>query len=329
VVGPIQAAPSTDNSAAGWPPDLALYHGDEERGTRCFGAVVSLLYGGQTLRYRSASPDVALEVAGPRLAFVVDDATPCAAEILCEIGPVECSSSPLLFQAGTSWAARAPDALHEEICYGPDRSGGRGPWARLRHDNHLSCFEFRLAPRERNDVFQVGFPTDEYIVARRLARSNGLVLHASSLLQDGLAYLFLGHSGAGKSTTAMNAVTVGAEVLSDDRTIVVMEPDGTARAWGTPWHGSFRRATNASAPIAGIFVIAQDSAERLTPIGPARAIGEAFVRLIHPTPHAWEVELTLDTLERLVAAAPIAELRQRPTAAGYLEARRFAEAARR
>lgn len=318
-----------DNSLAGWPPELARYHGEEERGTQRFGASVSLQYGGQTLRYRSASADVALELTGPRLAFVVDDSTPAVAEIACEIGPVECSPGPVIFQAESTWAARALDASREEICFGVDRSSARGPWSRLRHDNDLTSFTFRLRPRERTDVLDVGFPTDEYIMARRLARSNGVLLHASSLVQDGLAYLFIGHSGAGKSTTAMNAVTVGAEVLSDDRTIVMLESDGTARAWGTPWHGSFRRATNGSAPIAGIFVIVQANEERVVPIGPVRALGEAFVRLIHPTPHAREVERTIDTLERLVGAAPTAELRQRPTPAGYLEARRFAQAARR
>jgi energy-coupling factor transporter ATP-binding protein EcfA2 len=152
-----------------------------------------------------------------------------------------------------------------------------------------------------------------------------VILHASSLVADGRAYLFLGHSGAGKSTTAMHAVAAGARVLSDDRTIVVREADGSFSAWGTPWHGSFRRASNRSAPVAGLFVIVQAAADAVTAIGAPRALGEAFVRLVHPTSSTREVEATVDTLERLVAALPVGELRQRPTPAGFALARAFAD----
>ena len=313
-----------------WEPDLARYHGaEEERGTRSFGRRVSLQYGGHTLRYESASDAVSLEVTGPRLAFVVGDDAPAAATIVCDVGEVECDPSPVLFQGGNAWGARRLDDGRQEICFGLDRSIAPRPWCRLRHDEGLSSLQFRIGPRERPDAISVGFPTDEYIMARRLARSGGIVIHAASLVQDGLAYLFVGHSGAGKSTTAMHAVSAGAEVLSDDRTIVTVAADGTARAWGTPWHGSFRRATNASAPIGGLFVVIQDATERVTPITPVRAIGEAFVRLIHPTPDTNEVAMTVETLERLVSAVPVAELRQRAGPAGYLEARRFVDAQHR
>jgi len=311
------------------PPDLARYHGDEERGTERFGRVVSLRYAGQTLRYESPSDAVTLEVSGPRLAFVVPSDAPPAAIVSCELGEVECSESPILFYAGGAWGTRRLHDGRQELCFGLDRALVPSPWCRLRHDDALTQLEFRLAPRERPGIIPIGFPTDEYIMARRLARSRGVVLHAASLVQDGVAYLFMGHSGAGKSTTAMNAVSVGAEVLSDDRTIVTVEADGRVWAHGTPWHGSFRRATNASAPVGALFLVVQDVEERVAAMTPARAIAEAFVRLVHPSPDTREVEQTADTLESVVTRVPAGELRQRPTPAGYELARRFAAAATR
>lgn len=321
--------PAPPPHADRWTPELARYHGDAELGTRRFGAVVTLRYGGHALRYVSESRELALEVSGPRLAFVVPDETPPSAEIRCRVGEVQCSGGPTLFRAGEAWSARRLPDGREEICFGLDNASLTSPWCRIEHDAALASVDFTLAPSFGGDALSVGFPTDEYVMARRLARGGGLLLHASSLVQDGVAYLFVGHSGAGKSTTAMNAVSAGAEVLSDDRTIVTLDADGGATAHGTPWHGSYRRATNASAPLAGIFVLVQDSEDSVVPVGAVRAVGELFVRLVHPTSSAGEVEATLDTLERLVGAVPVAELRQRPTPAGYALAREFASGARR
>lgn len=315
--------------AGEWTPELARYHGDAERGSRRFGSEVTLVYGGHALRYVAESPALELEVSGPRLAFVAPSGTPPDAEIRCEIGEVRCSAEPIVFQAGQAWAARRLGDGREEVCFGLDRDTLAAPWCRIEHDDALRSVRFTLAPSFGGEVLSVGFPTDEYVMARRLARGGGLLLHASSLVHDGAAYLFVGHSGAGKSTTAMNAVSVGAEVLSDDRTIVTMAADGVAWAHGTPWHGSYRRATNGRAPLAGIFVLVQDVEDRVAAVGSSRAIGELFVRLVHPTSSAREVEATVDTLERLVAAVPVAELRQRPTPAGYVLAREYASSARR
>lgn len=309
--------------------DLARYHAPTAIETRRFPGVVSLRYAGHTLRYRSVDPALALEVTGPRLDFLAPDGDPATVDIRCDVGAVECSASAIRFRAGTAWEARDLDDGREEICFGLDPVATPGPWCVMRHDREVSAVTFRLAPRDLSGAMPVGFPTDEFIMARRLARSGGVLLHASSLVQDGVAYLFMGHSGAGKSTTAMHAVRVGAEVLSDDRTIVTVDADGRPRAWGTPWHGSFRRATNASAPVAGLFLAVQGDDERVLAITPARALGEAFVRLIHPASETREVARTIDSLERIVAAVPVGELRQRPTPAGYLLARRFAHAASR
>lgn len=68
-------------------------------------------------------------------------------------------------------------------------------------------------------------------VALLLHQRSRLCLHASSVVQDGRAYLIAGSSGAGKSTTAAALVERGATLLADDITAVDIAPNGTLVAY--------------------------------------------------------------------------------------------------
>jgi hypothetical protein len=152
------------------------------------------------------------------------------------------------------------------------------------------------------------YPFDEFVVSRLLGKRGDLILHASCVSVDGVALLFLGHSGAGKSTIASLLESEGATVLSDDRTIVTFV-DGAAEAWGTPWHGSGRRALAARAPIRGMFLLEQSKTNELSVLPPAAAIKELFVRLIQPRVRGDEVGRALDTLAQICQGIPVQRFR--------------------
>lgn len=67
---------------------------------------------------------------------------------------------------------------------------------------------------------------------------NTLEMHASVILKDGQCYLFLGHSGAGKSTHSRQwlAGVPGSRLLNDDNPVVRVV-DGKVIAFGSPWSG--------------------------------------------------------------------------------------------
>lgn len=83
-------------------------------------------------------------------------------------------------------------------------------------------------------------------------------IHASAVFRDGMAYLFMGRSGTGKSTHSSLWIKniPGTELLNDDNpTIRII--DGKAYAYGTPWSGKTPCYKNMSFPIGGMVRLRQ------------------------------------------------------------------------
>jgi len=178
--------------------------------------------------------------------------------------------------------------------------GGEGlPWHRVAVFN---------ADHSRGDVyhpsesrfFQGGadaltfFPTDQILLARVLADRQACLLHAAAAILDGEGLLFVGHSGAGKSTVA-RMLQERAEILCDDRNIVRRQPEGL-RLYGTWSHGEVPRVSAASAPLRAICLLRQSARNRLAPIADrGLALRELLACLIRPVATAdwWDNSLAL------------------------------------
>ncbi len=88
----------------------------------------------------------------------------------------------------------------------------------------------------------------------RLLNYNGILLHSSCVVVDGVAYAFSADSGTGKSThTKLWLKRFGdrAYMLNDDKP-AIREIDGTVYACGTPWSGKHNRSTPKIVPLGGI-----------------------------------------------------------------------------
>jgi hypothetical protein len=158
------------------------------------------------------------------------------------------------------------------------------------------------------------YPFSEYVASRLLARVGAVELHASCVVMDAKAYVFIGDSGAGKTTISRLAASIGALVLSDDRTVIAVR-DSTAYAWGTPWHGTGKQSSPGVAPVDALFLLAQDVETRVVDLHPALAVKEMFVRSIQTSVSQLEVERCLDTLEMLLELHPLRRLHFTPTVA--------------
>jgi hypothetical protein len=103
-----------------------------------------------------------------------------------------------------------------------------------------------------------------------LAKEGGFLLHASSAVRNGRAFLFAGISGAGKTTIARLAPP-DATLLTDEISYVTQQ-NGEYFAFGTPFTGELGRAgENLRAPIAALYLLAKGTANEIAPIEPAAA----------------------------------------------------------
>jgi len=173
-------------------------------------------------------------------------------------------------------------------------------------------------------IFPLEYPLDELVMMHRLALGEGVEVHALGLAdQDGSGYLFLGHSGAGKSTTArLWMAQPGVHLLSDDRIIIRKHGD---KFWmyGTPWHGDAGVASPGRAPLSAIFLLEQSPANELSALSPSKAAAELFARAFVPHYLKNGIQFTLSFLDQLTRSLPCSILRFTPTK-GAVEAVRYA-----
>ncbi len=85
-----------------------------------------------------------------------------------------------------------------------------------------------------------------------------LLFHSSVTVLDGKAYMFLGHSGTGKSTHSQQwkAAFPQATLLNDDNPAVRIIEDKTI-VYGTPWSGKTPCYKNEHAPVQALVQLAQ------------------------------------------------------------------------
>ncbi len=150
-------------------------------------------------------------------------------------------------------------------------------------------------------------PTDQVLLARVLADREGCFLHSCGIVLDGHGVLFVGESGAGKST-AMNLFAGVSELLCDDRNIVRRWPGGV-RVHGTWSHGSVPIVSAGSAPLRAIFFLRKADENTVSPVSDATVAVRGLVpRLIRPLATRDWWGKTLDLVETIVREVPCYEL---------------------
>lgn len=103
-----------------------------------------------------------------------------------------------------------------------------------------------------------------------LAEEGGFLLHASSVVRNGRAFLFTGVSGAGKTTISQLAPSDA--ILLTDEISYVRRDRGGYRAYGTPFAGSLEKpGENISAPVAGAFLLEKGIENRIEPVDQSTA----------------------------------------------------------
>jgi len=180
----------------------------------------------------------------------------CAPDIAIQVDWLpELSMPPArqLFHSGYTW--RLYDAgpefrfdFHAPAC-------GTLPYRRLLIDRQFSQARLQMSEKAFEGIegtsSPLEYPLDELLIIHRLTQEKAIELHSCGIVRaDGTGNLFVGHSGAGKSTTTrLWTAREDVEVLSDDRIIVrrekswsdadtTFEASGGAGEQGVPSAGS-------------------------------------------------------------------------------------------
>lgn len=169
------------------------------------------------------------------------------------------------------------------------------------------------------------YPLDELLLVNFLALGKGVEIHACGIIdQLGQGRLFVGQSGAGKTTIArLLEQTEGITVLSDDR-IILRQMGQTFWIYGTPWHGEAGLASPARAPLSQVYFLEKGSKNELVSQKRAEAVGRLFACSFLPFYSHEGLAFTLGFLEDVVKATPCHVLKFLPDrkVIEFLEGRR-------
>ena len=140
-----------------------------------------------------------------------------------------------------------------------------------------------------------------------LARDGGFLLHASSAIRNGRAFLFSGVSGAGK-TTMVKLAPPDAALLTDEISYVVRQ-DGRYSAVGTPFFGELARVgENLRAPIEVLYLLAKGPENKIEPIDGADAVRGLLGNILFFARDPEFVKMVFDAALDFVARVPVRHL---------------------
>ncbi len=258
----------------------------------------------------ASSPEMALELDRTILPFVVRPARPdVTIRSLWTALSAECVGR-VIFDSGGLWKLYQQNDSY--VFHFTSPVFGPIPYKAAVFDRDFrsgTVFLHRPYFDVAKPINPLQYPLDELLVLSLLSRCGDVAVHACGVVDaDGNGYLFPGPSGAGKTTMARLWQRMpGAVVLNDER-IIVRYWGGRFWMYGTPWHGEAEFAVAARAPLARVFFLHHDSGKTVRSVSGMEAALLLFSCIFPAFHDRQSLELTMQTLDRIVSAVPIAEL---------------------
>jgi len=284
---------------------------EDKTASGCAADTLTLRIGDVGVRIRSGDPDMKLRVNGAARSFLVADG---AADIevrsaWSKLG--QPAHTSLVFDSGGLW--RLSRELENYVFHLTSPMYGPLPYKQARFDPDFTRGEVLLEGSyfdSRDPVDALEYPLDELLMMNLLAHGRGVEVHACGLEDsDGQGYLFLGHSGAGKTTMArLWQKAGGVQVLSDDR-VILRSWAGKTWMYGTPWHGEAKLALPARTPLRQIFFLRHGTSNEVVPLGGAEALARFLACTFVPFYSRAGLDFVLAFFQQLIESLPCAELR--------------------
>lgn len=146
-----------------------------------------------------------------------------------------------------------------------------------------------------------------------LAPKGGFLLHASSAVRNGKAFVFSGVSGAGK-TTISRLAPPDVALLTDEMSYICPAGNGY-RAFGTPFAGDLGKSgVNISAPLKEINMLAQGPANKREPLSTSKAVAALMRNILFFAADPEYVRMVFEAACRVASSVPVYRLTFLPTA---------------
>jgi hypothetical protein len=146
-----------------------------------------------------------------------------------------------------------------------------------------------------------------------LAKEGGFLLHASSGIRNGRAFLFSGVSGAGKTTIARLAPS-DVTLLTDEISYITRHAESFS-AFGTPFAGELQKAgANVNAPVAALYLLAKGNENKIEPLNQMEATRALMRNILFFADDPAMVNLVFEAACDFVNCVPVQRLTFLPDA---------------
>jgi energy-coupling factor transporter ATP-binding protein EcfA2 len=146
------------------------------------------------------------------------------------------------------------------------------------------------------------------VLATCLTEKSGLLLHASAVVRDNSAHVFIGPSGSGKTTIAR--LSGAKTILSDEIVAIRTGPKRSVRVYGTPFWGEMGKGPYCAKSYAArsMFFLKKAGMLRTRRISRGNAVRALLRCVCLFGKEAGAVQTSLDTCSRVVSMVDCKEL---------------------
>lgn len=299
-------------------------------------AELTLRIGDITFGLTSDDPCLKFAAQGPAQLFVAEEGDPDVRLRVVRKESFPSAAGEKVFDSGPLWQLHGLDGRYvfrfTAPCFGSE------PYKTASLDSDFTRGEVCLRAdcfQSNSPVYPLEYPLDELLMVHLLAHGRGVEVHGCGVADsDGAGYLFLGQSGAGKTTMARlwkpdqplpdgrgsegareesgghacSGGNVGADILSDDR-IILRFLEGRLWMYGTPWHGEACLASARRTPVDRILFLGRGEKNELAPLARPAAVARLVSCCFPPFHSPAGMEFTLSFLQQVTNAVPCMQLR--------------------
>lgn len=192
--------------------------------------------------------------------------------------------------------------------------------ANLKKDG--SRVDFYIKPGIKDslaeDMFHAIRPAFLYFAQKR----GMFAMHSASIVYNGRAWLFSGHSGMGKSThTNLWNSIYGTPIANGDLNMIAIENDQPI-VHGIPWCGTSNICDTSTYPLGGIVLLGRSSTDTIEALSEHEKALLVMQRLISPSWNEAQLSQNIDFSAELASLVPICRLKctKNPSAAEKMKA---------